>query len=836
MRDLCETCLLSWASASSALAVCSLVTERRSPRTASSASLYATKTRSYVAITSVEPGWSAAAWEIRKTSNPILRCGETRVCHIWAKWGTSVLVGRLLPRLALCLLGAAGERCDAHLEEELLRAQQRHPRLVALDGYALAEDFDVCEVLCLLRPRLLQDALELGPEDIGGSLGVCEALDTLLLLLPLRQLTHPPQVVRTEPNRRVHLGRHLPVQVRLLREAHAAELSADLDGAFEGGERGRPVLPLQLIVPRHEGRVRLSLQRRPLVATDRRECREISRPLDRLGEPMEEMVAWAWFVIGGVVTLQLHRQAPRPLSAEEREHQVAALAHTRRLELLLHVAILRPVGALERAAEAVEAAGAVRAVPTVVPVTQPVLALRRLDEVEQVEGDLGEGREESSLGLGVLGGLGVGGALLGVRVGVAVARPTDRIIHIHRGRGFLGSHSPCRERAVGSHAGRNQTPPHIDTTPKACYTYEAQRRLPSLVLRRSPGWMGAPMAWGELEMVGHSHVRTLQPILNLPPNKPSLISASEVRVGRAKGCWLRLSQKLTWVSNEHVSIGRHPTRHAYVRDTSSNGTWLNGVRLPKGEMRALRCCDDITCCASAETPEGETELRISFRFHCYGDAGRECSNHSRAAAADDEEETGVVSRRLRMPARPANPKPAKGAKQGRPNGGGVSEGLEPMGACGPLPGAEEPPPKRLRRNALRLAAALGGPPHTRAASMAAAARSAGGSFSSEEGAIPERSLSEVRAHEQLLCTLIAEAEAETRAARREAEHASLTQVSHKSRTRLAHVSHTPHTNPAHVSHKSHTSLTQVSHTSLFTLHSSQTSHSPTPSANPRRDS
>ena len=326
--------------------------------------------------------------------------------------------------------------------------------------------------------------------------------------------------------------------------------------------------------------------------------------------------------------------------------------------------------------------------------------------------------------------------------------------------------------------------------------------------------MGAPMAWGELEMVGHSHVRTLQPILNLPPNKPSLISASEVRVGRAKGCWLRLSQKLTWVSNEHVSIGRHPTRHAYVRDTSSNGTWLNGVRLPKGEMRALRCCDDITCCASAETPEGETELRISFRFHCYGDAGRGCSNHSRAAAADDEEETGVVSRRLRMPARPANPKPAKGAKQGRPNGGGVSEGLEPMGACGPLLGAEEPPPKRLRRNALRLAAALGGPPHTRAASMAAAARSAGGSFSSEEGAIPERSLSEVRAHEQLLCTLIAEAEAETRAARREAEHASLTQVSHKSRTRLAHVSRKSRTRLTQVPHKSHTSHTHKSHTQI----------------------
>jgi hypothetical protein len=83
-------------------------------------------------------------------------------------------------------------------------------------------------------------------------------------------------------------------------------------------------------------------------------------------------------------------------------------------------------------------------------------------------------------------------------------------------------------------------------------------------------------------------------------------------VGRSNQAALRVSKELMWVSNKHFALERDgATGRVQLRDTSSNGTWVNDEQVPRDTPYPLQPGDQIMLAAE----EGPGEKRqVTFRF------------------------------------------------------------------------------------------------------------------------------------------------------------------------------------------------------------------------------
>lgn len=120
----------------------------------------------------------------------------------------------------------------------------------------------------------------------------------------------------------------------------------------------------------------------------------------------------------------------------------------------------------------------------------------------------------------------------------------------------------------------------------------------------------ASPSWGMLELI---HYDTLgQPPL-APKMQPDSLALHlpSVTVGRATSSQIRLNKQLTWMSNRHFELGHDGTR-AWIRDFSSHGTWLNGVRLEKHAVNTLRNSDYVEL--AAEDTLTNATVSLVFRF------------------------------------------------------------------------------------------------------------------------------------------------------------------------------------------------------------------------------
>lgn len=149
------------------------------------------------------------------------------------------------------------------------------------------------------------------------------------------------------------------------------------------------------------------------------------------------------------------------------------------------------------------------------------------------------------------------------------------------------------------------------------------------------------------------HSSELPAVYGLAGDKPFV-------VGRGVGAALRLNKLVAWTSSTHFSL-RHAGGATYLRDTSSNGTWLNGKRLQRDEDVVVADGDSIQMAALEGAKGNETEHRqVLFEF---GGARAEAhragaSPAKRARAASDagcDTEPGLKQQRVRSPAGAASP-------------------------------------------------------------------------------------------------------------------------------------------------------------------------------------
>lgn len=116
--------------------------------------------------------------------------------------------------------------------------------------------------------------------------------------------------------------------------------------------------------------------------------------------------------------------------------------------------------------------------------------------------------------------------------------------------------------------------------------------------------------WGQLRLTGWEP-KGQHPLASEQPNSAKLMGNGELIVGRNAQSVLRLHKSLVWCSNKHFVLQRDSqTGQVTVRDTSSNGTWVNGERVDKQVARVLKHGDHIELAAE----EGTEFRQVTFTF------------------------------------------------------------------------------------------------------------------------------------------------------------------------------------------------------------------------------
>ena len=118
--------------------------------------------------------------------------------------------------------------------------------------------------------------------------------------------------------------------------------------------------------------------------------------------------------------------------------------------------------------------------------------------------------------------------------------------------------------------------------------------------------------WGLLKLTSWDIPKDTPPLHEEAlPLKVRLSGDAELFIGRNTKAVLRLNKQLLWVSNKHFSI-RHDSSSSqtFLRDLSSNGTWINGARISKEEDHALKPGDLIELAAE----EGMEHRQVVFKF------------------------------------------------------------------------------------------------------------------------------------------------------------------------------------------------------------------------------
>ena len=116
--------------------------------------------------------------------------------------------------------------------------------------------------------------------------------------------------------------------------------------------------------------------------------------------------------------------------------------------------------------------------------------------------------------------------------------------------------------------------------------------------------------WGQLRLTSWEP-KGQHPLVDHHPNAVKLTGDAELIVGRNSQSVLRLHKSLVWCSNKHFVVKRDSETAAItLRDTSSNGTWVNGERVDKEKGRVLQYGDLIELAAE----EGTEHRQVTFAF------------------------------------------------------------------------------------------------------------------------------------------------------------------------------------------------------------------------------
>ena len=129
----------------------------------------------------------------------------------------------------------------------------------------------------------------------------------------------------------------------------------------------------------------------------------------------------------------------------------------------------------------------------------------------------------------------------------------------------------------------------------------------------------APRCFGKIVLGQYDTGGKGFPLANGQGREVLLIGSKPLVVGRSSESVLRVSKALVWISNKHFVL--EPDSHGGVklRDTSSNGTWVNSERVVKDVPRSLASGDTIEL--AAEEQPGE-HRQVFFQFFKVEDASQ----------------------------------------------------------------------------------------------------------------------------------------------------------------------------------------------------------------------
>jgi len=114
------------------------------------------------------------------------------------------------------------------------------------------------------------------------------------------------------------------------------------------------------------------------------------------------------------------------------------------------------------------------------------------------------------------------------------------------------------------------------------------------------------------------------PLAKGQPSEVCLSGRKVLVIGRCSESVLRVSRALAWISNKHFQLEIDDSGGILLRDTSSNGTWVNGERAVKDVPRVLCAGDEIELAASEGEPGEHRQVFLRF----------EAGPNSTAAAAN----------------------------------------------------------------------------------------------------------------------------------------------------------------------------------------------------------
>lgn len=125
--------------------------------------------------------------------------------------------------------------------------------------------------------------------------------------------------------------------------------------------------------------------------------------------------------------------------------------------------------------------------------------------------------------------------------------------------------------------------------------------------------MAKVASWGKLSLTSFETGEKGHPLAKNQPSEVSLSGPSRMVVGRWSDSIIRISKSLVWISNKHFALERDQSNKVWLRDTSSNGTWINGDRAIRDAPTLLRPGDAIQL-AAEEEPGQHRQVIFTFEL------------------------------------------------------------------------------------------------------------------------------------------------------------------------------------------------------------------------------
>ena len=204
--------------------------------------------------------------------------------------------------------------------------------------------------------------------------------------------------------------------------------------------------------------------------------------------------------------------------------------------------------------------------------------------------------------------------------------------------------------------------------------------------------------WGSLLLASWETANNEHPLPQDAARKVALAGADDVIVGRNSKALLKLSKAMIWVSNKHFTL-RHDEQagKTWLRDLSSNGTWVNKRRVRKETDHPLHPGDVIELAA-----EDGRHQQLTFKFLADGggkggdgdSAGDESAQPAKKQRVENQTADPHEAAMAAPPPRAeleGTDRPAAGSASPAARVAAVQADTTTIAATTPTSGAPEPP-------------------------------------------------------------------------------------------------------------------------------------------------